>query len=281
MNKRILSVLAALVLISGCGVAYNSNSGTNGTRDSATQLSTGIAITEKCDADVGNNEDWYTFTPSEPGTINININASSTENNNLLQLFDGFGRELKSLNIDPSKSVYSFDPIEITNVSADLRYFVKVTCLAGQTTYTIQTTLTPPPVPEVPSGNGNAGNGSGNNGEASSTQDDTSNAGQSSGRHHRSKKDTQTTQPVEEETEPVQTYEGMIVLITPSETEDTSIKIQNVGDKTNTKPGDKATLKGLNRKVKLVSCSKNYCMGSVKATPEELKRYDVVIVESK
>lgn len=275
MLKKFLIIAAGTLLFcsSACApdkVEYNSNSGYDGTRDSASQLLVDTNKVDDVDADAGDNEDWYFFVPKEEGFINVSVFFDSPNNIvGSITVFDGFGRTLNNFSINASQNIQDLPKIE---VKADERYFVAIKITTGKSTYTIAANFELPPAPEVEPTivTHSSSSASDNTAKTKCVPADKCKAGQ------KCCKPRQTTD--DAIPEGAKTIKGNIVLVTPREGEITDIKINGLGTSKGVKPGMKAYLRGLNRKVDIYSCKTTSCQATVKATSEELARYDSVDV---
>ena len=90
-----------------------------------------------------------------------------------------------------------------------------------------------------------------------------------------------TTKPVADDddiAEGEKTVQGTIVLVTPRGDGIADVKINGIGSKNHVKKGAKAYLRGLKRKVNIYSCLNVSCQATIKATSDELQKYDRVDV---
>ncbi len=276
MLKKLFLMASATMLLSlsACTtdpIAYNSNSGFDGTRDSASQLLIDVNKVDDIDAPAGDNEDWYYFIPKEEGFVKVSVFVDDPNKMvGSLTVFDGFGRSLNNQSINTVQSIQELPKI---NVKGDERYFVALKVTEGKSTYTIAANFELPPPPEVepeivedthvnttkPSSN-----------KPKCVPADKCKAGQNCCKPKATSEDGIP--------EGAKTVRGTIVLVTPREGEISDIKINGLGSSKNVKAGMKAYLRGLNRKVDLYSCKTTFCNATVKATSEELARYDTVDV---
>ena len=158
-------------------------------------------------------------------------------------------------------------------VKANERYFAAIKLDKGSTSYTVSATFEfpPPPVVLVDEDDNSSG------GQKTSTKCipiDKCKPGQNccKPKNNNSSNDGNTIPPG------AKTIRGTIVLVTPREGEISDIKINGLGSSKQVKPGMKAILRGLNRKVDIYSCKTTFCNATIKATSEELSRYDSVEV---
>lgn len=271
--SAILIVIASAFLFTfaACGektIEYNSNSGTNGARDTATQLLLNTNHIEDISAPEGDNEDWFYFMPQEKGLVTVSAFIDTPQNLIVtLYVMDGFGKTLYSKTTNHSDNTYTFDKFD---VDPD-RYFIALKTTEGKSNYTIRADfeLPPPPEPEVVEEEDTSANPV----RQKCVPIEKCKAGQKCCK-------PKSPAPVEENTigEGEKTIKGTIVLVTPQGDDLADVKISGLGSQKNVKPGAKAYLRGLKRKVDIYSCKTTFCMGTVKATSEELKTYDAVDV---
>ncbi len=252
--------LAALIVLPACApdeIAYNSNSGFNGTRDSASQLQIDTNVTEDINAPTGDNEDWFFFNPKEAGSAKLSVFFDSPSNlEGTVNIYDGFGRPLQTININKSQNIQESTPFEVNPE----RYFVAIKTTAGQSSYTIRVDFTLPEPPAI---------------EPDDSSVSVASNEQPSSHHSKSKKTSSDSAGIPEG---AKTIKGSIVLVTPREGDVSDIKISGIGTNKGVKPGMKAYLRGLNRKVDIYSCKATSCNATVKANSEELARYDSIDV---
>ncbi|MFA5623668.1 MAG: hypothetical protein WC966_01235 [Bradymonadales bacterium] len=269
-----LSIILFIVILVGCKpdtIAYNSNTGHDGSRDSATQLLINSPRTDSISAPEGDNEDWYFFVPQEEGLITLSLNIDKpAEMEGQILLLDAFGQNLNTMGLSKGQSLYEFPSF---SVKPD-RYFVALKCTAGSSPYTIRASFSlpppPPPVEEPPEIEP----------EPSKRCVPISRCNPKRGDRCCRPKETK---PVESEDETVipataKTVIGTIVLVTPREDALADIKINGIGKRNGVRPGAKAVLRGLKRKVSIYACQTTYCNATVKATSADLDRYDKVEV---
>jgi len=248
--------LAALTACAPDEVAYNSNSGFNGTRDSASQLEIDKNVSEDLNAAIGDNEDWYFFTPKEAGTAKVSAFFDSPAAlEGTVNIYDGFGRPLQSFNINKAQNIQESAPFEVTAE----RYFIALKLNAGQSNYSVRVDfkLPEPPAIEI---------------EETVATNDTPSSG------HHTKPSKKPTTDAAGIPEGAKTLKGTIVLVTPREGDVSDIKISGFGSQNGIKPGMKAYLRGLNRKVDIYACKNTFCNATIKANSEELARYNTVDV---
>lgn len=249
-------------------IEYNSNSGTNGARDTATQLLVNTNHVEDISAPDGDNEDWFYFMPPEKGLITVSAFIDSPHDL-IVNIFimDGFGKTLYNKTSNKTENTYVFDKFE---VEAD-RYFIALKTTEGKSNYTIRADFELPPPPEPDPVEDDIEPAPGPTPKQRCVPADKCKPGE---------KCCKKPQVVEEDgiAEGVKTIKGTIVLVTPRGDDLADVKISGLGSQKNVKPGAKAYLRGLKRRVDIYSCKTTFCMGTVKATSEELTHYDSVDV---
>ena len=266
-----LGVAVFLTALAGCDttVPYNSNSGHNGDRVSATQLLIDMNQTETINAPEGDNEDWFFFKPSQEGFVKISVFFDTPSALvGTISLYDDFGRPFQSMSIDSSKNVQEIEKFEVKPE----RYFVAVKVDAGASNFTINASFELPPPPDIidetPVDDTNV---------STTTKKDKCVPIDKCKKGQRCcKAPTVTTS--EGIPEGATIVKGTIILVTPREGEISDIKISGLGSSKGVKKGMKAYLRGLNRKVDIYSCATTFCNATIKATSEELARYDSVDV---
>ena len=277
MKKRILIALAALsFLFVSCSkdVPYNSNSGDDGTRALAAAIALNQEVTDDLSAVTGDNEDWFYFNPTETGIVTVSVVVDDPAAITLtMSIYDSFGRELQTRESDSGNNRYEMEPFSATPD----RFFVSMKTSQGEGKYTLKVGFEVPKDEPVEVNN--------EDGKSTSTQQARcvpANRCKPGQKCCSSKTETTTTTPAPTEPEEppveVKTIKGSIVLITPRGDDLSDIKINGIGLKKGVKPGMKATLRGLNRKVDIYKCLNTSCQATVKATSEELARYDTVDV---
>ena len=276
MFRNIFTLLVAVFLVlavTACkpdAPEYNTNSGYDGTRDSASQLLLDNVKSDTIDATNGDNEDWYYFLAKEDGFITVNLFLDApAEIEGSFTVHDGFGRPIQN---DPlAKSPQSLHVLPRFEVKANERYFIAIKAINGKSTYSIEVKFELPPTPEpdpvivddtpdpTPT-------------KQACIPADKCKPGQNC---CKSKKTNDNDDAVPANAKIVQ---GSIVVSTPREGGIIDIRINGLGSKHGVKVGMKAYLHGLNRKVDLYSCKSSSCNGTVKATSEEIARYGTVDV---
>lgn len=266
----ILCLALGLVACKPEEIAYNSNTGHDGSRDSATQLLINSPRTDSVSAPEGDNEDWYYFVPQELGLITLSVSIDKTTDMEAqILLLDAFGRTINTIGITQGQTLFEFPTFDVKPE----RYFVAIKCKKGASPYSIRAvfSLPPPPVVVEPPVVEN---------EPSKRCVPQSRCNEKRGDRCCKPKDPVKPE-VEDETvipETAKTVTGTIVLITPREDALADIKISGIGKKNNVKSGSKAVLRGLKRKVDIYACQTTYCNATVKATTADLERYDKVEV---
>lgn len=276
MFRNVIALLATVFLVlvlAACKPEtpeYNSNSGFDGSRDSASQLMIDNVKSDTIDATLGDNEDWYYLIAQNDGFITINLFLdSAAEIEGSFAVHDGFGRPIQSETLN--KVPQSLHVLPRFEVKTNERYFIAVKANSGKSTYSVEAKFEFPPEPEPDP----------------IIVDDTP---------------VQTTTPTKQACIPIEKckpgqncckakkpaedevpanakiVQGSIVVSTPREGGIIDIRINGLGSKNGVKVGMKAFLHGLNRKVELYSCKTTSCNGTVKATAEELSRYGTVDV---
>ena len=264
MTRRIFIALALLSLLCiSCStdVPYNSNSGDNGSRALAAAIELNQEVTDDVSAITGDNEDWFFFNPTEQGFVTVSIVVDEPSAISLsISLYDSFGRELQTRESSPDSNIYLLDKFE---VSAD-RFFIAVKTVKGASKYTIKAAFELPVVEtpeEVVDENTEVQ-------QASCVPADKCKAGQKCCRPRTSQQAAPTEPaPVSEEISPeAKTIKGTIVLVTPRGDDLSDVKINGIGLKKNVKPGMKAVLRGLKRKVDIYKCLNTSCQATIRAT---------------
>ena len=251
-------------------VEYNSNSGYNGSRDSASQLLVNTSQVDDLSAPDGDNEDWFYFAPPEKGKVIVRANVDNPQNIVMsIEVLDGFGRLLYSQTTNASKSIYEFVPFDVEPE----RYFIALKTKEGKSAYTIRADfeVPPPPVEYVPVVE-----------EDQNVQTAKPASRPSCVPADRCKSGQRCCKPkasADEDgiAEGEKTIVGTIVLVTP-QGEISDIKINGLGTQKGVKKGAKAYLRGLKRKVDIYSCMTTSCTATVRASSEELAHYDKVDV---
>ena len=280
--KRSLLFAIACALGLGLGacsvsVDYNSNSGYDGSRDSASQLLVNTSKVDDLSAIDGDNEDWFYFTPPEKGFITVRAHVDNPADIVMsLEILDGFGRTLHSMTTNSSKNVYEFVKFDVEPE----RYFIALKTREGKSAYTIRADfeVPPPPVVYEPVVEPEP--------EPEPEPETTSSRPSSSSRcvpADRCKPGQKCCRPKAEPAsdegiaEGEKTIVGTIVLVTP-QGEISDIKISGIGRSKGVQKGAKAYLRGLKRKVDIYSCLATSCQATVRASSEELTHYDTVDV---
>ncbi len=133
-----LSLCLLAANLGGCrqedGASYNSSSGLDGRRDTATRLYLGTSQDDRCDAGEGDNEDWRFVLIRQPGVLNVSVgldNPGSLEAE--LYLHDGFGRPIDRIPVHGDNDFYSFQALPVTMG----RYYFRIVCNQGTSVYTV------------------------------------------------------------------------------------------------------------------------------------------------
>lgn len=280
-----LTMLIGSLLFAGCSktVPYNSNTGEDGSRITAVILEVNQPRTGDLSGITGDNEDWFYFVPPEEGEVEISVSLENPEMALSMSLTDDYGRQLQEKQCSDAVNVYHLDKVQVTKD----RYFIALKTAEGVGAYTLIVDLIKPEpvveeveIPEeaektttsttstsscVPADKCKAGQKcckSKNNNTSTNNTDNTNN------------NDTNSQNTSTE----VKIISGTIVLNTPRGDGLSDIKISGISKSKNIKPGMKAVLRGLNRKVDIYQCMNTSCLATVNATSEELKRYDTVDV---
>lgn len=274
MIKRSILCVCACILGMGIwscskGVEYNSNSGYDGSRDSASQLLVNTSKVDDVSAIDGDNEDWFYFAPPEKGQVTVRANIDNPADVKMtIEILDGFGRTLYSMASNSSKNIYEFVTFDVTAE----RYFIALKATEGKSAYTIRADfqVPPPPIEYEP---------------AEPEPEEAAPAAAKTTRcvpADKCKEGQRCCKPKAQASDDAiapgeKTIQGTIVLITP-QGELSDIKISGIGNSKGVKKGAKAILRGLNRKVDIYSCMTTSCQATVRASSEELARYDKVDV---
>lgn len=273
-KKSIIFIAAALAILNfaacSAGIEYNSNSGHDGSRDSATQLLVNSNKVDDLSAMDGDNEDWYYFNPPEKGLVTVSLFVDQPQNIAInISVMDGFGRTLHAMPTDKTKNVYEFDKFD---VEAD-RYFIAVKTKEGKSSYTLKADfeVPAPPMPEPEIITETESAPETQTRKPSCVPADKCKSGQKCCKPKQ-------TDSSDEISSSEKTVKGTIVLVTPRGNDLTDIKISGIGNKNNVQKGAKAVLRGLKRKVDIYQCHTTFCMATVKASSEELANYDTVDV---
>jgi len=269
----LLLVLPAVFAV-GCKpseIPYNSKSDPNGSRDTAIQLLVNTDRIDNIDAPIGNNESWFYFLPQESGIITVSVFFDTPAGLEAsVTIFDGFGRSLYIQTTNPNQNIYEFQPFDVKPE----RHFIAVKATKGKSIFTLRAgfALPPPPVieivPDEPEEEITTGGKT-----PRCIPADKCKPGQ------RCCKPTTVAPPPDDGgiAPSEKTIRGTIVLVTPRDGK-SDVKISGIGQKNGVKPGAKAYLRGLKLRVDIYSCQQTFCQAMIKATPEDLVRYDTVDV---
>ena len=310
MFKRTLFLVAAVSAVfalTSCDnkIAYNSNSGDNGSRDSAMQLLVNTNKTEDISAPEGDNEDWYYFIPNEEGLATVSAYIDKPADIILtFTVMDGFGRPIHSVVTNHSENMYTLPEF---NVQHD-NYFISLITTDGKSSYTLRADFRlPDPEPDCEIGTfACAGNVLMQCKEkvgfvqitecANDTPECDSTVGECKAAAavkkcvpaDKCKKGENCCKPKPPKPDDSgktdgiganeKTVTGTIVLVTPRDSNVADVKINGLGSNKKVKKGAKAYLRGLNRKVDIYDCKTTYCMAAIKASSDELTHYDKVDV---
>ena len=266
-------------------VEYNSNTGHDGSRDSASQLLVNTDKVDDISAPTGDNEDWYYFIPPEDGIIQVSLFVDKPSDVIIEPtVMDGFGRPLHTMSTSHNQNVYEFPKFDVKKD----RYFISLKTTNGKSSYTIRATfeLPPPPEPEPecsatkPCADDNMTCENGVCVEVEVKKGprpkcvpaDRCKKGQNCCPVKQQKPDD------EDDISTEKTVMGTIVLVTPRGDGIADVNINGIGEKNGVKKGAKAYLRGLKRKVNIYSCFNVSCQATIKATSDELQKYDHVDV---
>lgn len=306
MFKKLLvmsAAVSALFAFTSCNkdIEYNSNTGGDGSRDTASQLLINTPKTSDISAPEGDNEDWYYFAPQENGFAKVILVIDNPRDVVInYSVMDNFGRPLQVMTTNGTTNLYEISEFPVQKE----HYFVALKTTEGKSTYTIKAEFRlPDPEPDCEIGTyacaGSVLQECTKNGlvevmtcEGSSPVCDADagecRAKKSSGRSHakcvpanKCKAGQNCCKPTGDEEgigEGEKTVRGTIVLVTPRSGDLADVKINGLGQKKGVKKGAKAYLRGLKRKVDIYDCKTTYCMATIKATSEELTHYDTVDV---
>lgn len=276
-----LCALAASLCLSGCGpreIAYNSNSGPDGVRDTATQLYLNTSEDDRCNGDEGDNEDWRYLLIDEAGLLKVSVRVDNPRMEANVFLHDGFGRAIDRLNINASSDFYEFNEIEVPVG----RYYFRIACDKGQSVYTVSASFREPqkvaepaqvyvveaaPEPKV--------------------EEPRPRKKRREKKEEPKKVEEPRPEPKVEAPEPEPVPEpvaalppkpvvGTITLVTPSDGGKAKITIRGVGSKYGVDSSMKGKLKGKGKTVTLIDCEKTKCQGIIEADQEELKDFTEV-----
>lgn len=266
----LLPLIIIVALLMGCNteVAYNSNSGFNGSRDSAAQLLVDTSKVDNINAPIGDNEDWFYFAPQAEGFITLSVFFDNPKGlKATVIILDGFGRTLHAKTTQEDQNIYEFDKFAVKPE----RHFVAIKCTEGQSDYTLRADFSLPPpiviIEEIPEPDTSSGT------RPVSTKCIPADRCKPGQKCCVVKTVAEDGIGAEEKT-----VKGTIVLVTPRGGELSDVKISGIGQKNNIKPGAKAYLRGLKRKVDIYACQRTFCNATIKATSEDLVRYDTVDV---
>ena len=267
-----IAAVAALIHFASCAteIEYNSNTGHDGSRDSASQLLIDTNKVDEISATEGDHEDWFYFTPKEKGLIAISIFVDKPAEATLnIAVMDGFGRTLHEMATNQDKNVYDFMKFD---VEPD-RYFIAIKAKSGKSSYTLKANfeLPPPPMPEPEIVAEPEEKETKTTKRSACVPADKCRPGQKCCKPKAAASDN-------EISEAEKTVKGTIVLVTPRGSDLTDVKISGIGSKNKVQKGAKAVLRGLKRKVDIYQCQTTFCLATIKATSEELAHYDTVDV---
>ena len=283
-----IAAFFAAISFAACNheVEYNSNTGHDGSRDSASQLLVNHDEVSDISAPDGDNEDWYYFKPAEVGFVTVNLFVDKPSDVIIdAAVMDGFGRTINTLSTGHSQNVYDFPKIEVK----EDRYFISLKTTNGKSNYTIRATfeLPPPPEPEPecsatkPCAGDNMTCEDGVCVEAEQERGPRSRcvpADRCKKGQNCCKSKPKPEPEDEDDISAEKTVMGTIVLVTPRGDGIADVKINGIGEKNGVKKGAKAYLRGLKRKVNIYSCFNVSCQATIKATSDELQKYDHVDV---
>ena len=257
-------------------VGYNSNSGLDGVRDTASQLYLNTSQDDRCNAEEGDNEDWRYMLIEEPGLLHVSVRVDNPRMEADLYLHDGFGRPVDRLNVTESSDFYEFDPLEVPVG----RYYFRIACLKGQSVYTVSAAFDQPEVVAEPSTVYVV--------EPDPEPEPVKPRKRDKKEKKVEKKPKETApvikiappepepEPVVESDNPPKSVVGTITLVTPGDSGKAKVVIRGIGKKYGITKDMRGTLKGRGKKVSLFSCESTKCQGIVEADEEELKEYDKV-----
>ncbi len=298
----LIVTLAAALALPSCNkeIEYNSNTGHDGSRDSATQLLVNTNKVDDISAPTGDNEDWYYFVPQEKGFITVSTFIDKPKDIVLdMTVMDGFGRTLHTLKSNTGDNVYTFAEFPVEPE----RYFISLITKEGASSYTLRADFRlPDPEPECEIGTfacvgsvlkecqktgyvdvkvceGDTPQCDSLNGEC--LPPDKKPSGHKKCKAGQPGCKTAETAPVEDasdEFETAKTIKGTIVLVTPRGGDLVDVKINGLGSSKGIKKGAKARLRGLKRHVDIYDCKTTFCQATIKATSDELSHYDTVEV---
>ena len=307
MLKKLLILFAAvsaLIAFTSCNkeLEYNSNSGNNGSRDSASQLLVNTSKTEDLSAPDADNEDWFFFTPPEKGFVSVVTFVDKPSDIIInISIMDNFGRPINSVITDKHVNMYELPEIPVEKEN----YFIALKTTEGKSAYTIKANFRlPDPEPDCEIGTfkciDNVLNECQKTGytEIMVCEGETSVCDEEVGECKAAKASSGHTKCVpankckpgqkcckssssgddEGISDTEKTIKGTIVLVTPRDNNLADVKINGLGERKGVKKGAKAYLRGLKRKVDIYDCKTTYCMATIKATSEELTHYDTVDV---
>lgn len=300
----LFAAVSALIAFTSCNkeIEYNSNTGNDGSRDSATQLLVNTSKVDDLSAPEGDNEDWYYFAPQENGLAKIIAFIDNPHDLiTTITVMDNFGRPLNTVTTNKSVNIYEIPEFSVEKEN----YFISLKTTEGKSSYTIKAEFrVPEPEPTCEIGtficadnvlqqctkqglqpvmtcegdtvcNAEIGECASKNASAQTSKCVPANkckAGQNCCKPKQPKASD------DEISETEKTVRGTIVLVTPRAGDIADVKINGLGQKKNVKKGAKAYLRGLKRKVDIYDCKSTYCMATIKATSEELTHYDQVDV---
>ncbi len=301
----LFAAVSALFALSSCNkeIDYNSNSGNDGSRDSATQLLVNTSKIDDLSAPDGDNEDWYYISPQDKGFVTVVLFVDKPSDIIItLSIMDNFGRPKEILTTNKSTNIFTLPEIAVEKEN----YFISVITKEGKSSYTIKADFRlPDPEPDCEIGTfacvGNVLQQCQKTGfetimeceddtpvcdvemgecrakTATSTPCVPKDKCKSGQKCCRDKKAADNDESLDIASD-VKTVTGTIVLVTPRSNDLADVKINGLGEKKGIRKGAKAVLRGLKRKVDIYDCKTTYCMATIKATSEELTRYDKVDV---
>ncbi|OIP28990.1 MAG: hypothetical protein AUK47_28600 [Deltaproteobacteria bacterium CG2_30_63_29] len=271
-----------MLAVLACGpkeVGYNSNSGADGVRDTATQLYLNTSDDDRCNAETGDNEDWKYLLIEQAGVLRVSVRVDNPRMDADLFLHDGFGRAIDRLNITESSDFYEFSEIEVPVG----RYYFRVACMKGQSVYTVSAAFSVPEDTAEPA----------TVYVVEAEVQDKDPVEKKVKKVKTKKPDDPVVEkdppvvvevkkddpPVEEPpvtAEPPKKVTGTITLVTPDESGKAKITIRGIGSKYGVTKEMTGKLVGRGKKVTLYDCEARKCQGVVEADQEELKQYDKV-----
>jgi len=137
MNRATLGIITVgcwLVGFTGCGAAFNSQSGEDAKRAGSVEVTVGEPHDDRVSADEGDHSDWKSFFLEAGSQVTVRLHWDEDDVEARVVLRNPFGTVLFAATQDGGERVLELGPVDL----ARGEYFVQIEAEDGASVYTIE-----------------------------------------------------------------------------------------------------------------------------------------------